>query len=89
MNRQRILDWSCDHIKFSHSSDRRRYDLFWRSRLEWRSEICKYGRTKNSRSAQLGFKQCILPKVCMKNIQKPDGMLLKGVENVREALEIL
>lgn len=38
---------------------------------------------------KLGFKQCILPKVCMKNIQKPDGMLLKGVENVREALEIL
>ena len=27
---------------------------------------------------KLGFKQCILPKVCMKNIQKPDGMLLKG-----------
>lgn len=38
---------------------------------------------------KLGFKHCILPKVCMKNIQKPDGMLLKGVENVREALEIL
>ena len=38
---------------------------------------------------KLGFKQCFLPKVCMKNIQKPDGMLLKGVENVREALEIL
>ena len=38
---------------------------------------------------KLGFKQCILPEVCMKNIQKPDGMLLKGVENVREALEIL
>ena len=38
---------------------------------------------------KLGFKQCILPKVCMKNIQKPDGMLLTGVENVREALEIL
>ncbi len=38
---------------------------------------------------KLGFKQCILPKVCMKNIQKPDGMLLKGVENVREALKIL
>ena len=38
---------------------------------------------------KLGFKQCILPKVCMKNIQKQDGMLLKGVENVREALEIL
>ncbi len=38
---------------------------------------------------KLGFKQCILPKVCMKNIQKPEGMLLKGVENVREALEIL
>lgn len=38
---------------------------------------------------KLGFKQCILPKVCMKNIQKPDGILLKGVENVREALEIL
>lgn len=38
---------------------------------------------------KLGFRQCILPKVCMKNIQKPDGMLLKGVENVREALEIL
>ena len=38
---------------------------------------------------KLGFKQCILPKVCMKNIHKPDGMLLKGVENVREALEIL
>lgn len=38
---------------------------------------------------KLGFKQCILPKVCMKNIQQVDGMQLKGVENVREALEIL
>ena len=38
---------------------------------------------------KLGFKQCILPKVCMKNIQQVYGMQLKGVENVREALEIL
>ena len=38
---------------------------------------------------KLGFKQCILPKVCMKNIQQVDGMQLKGVENIREALEIL
>ncbi len=38
---------------------------------------------------KLGFKQCILPKVCMKNIQQVDGIQLKGVENVREALEIL
>lgn len=38
---------------------------------------------------KLGFKQCILPKVCMKNIQQVDGMQLKGVESVREALEIL
>lgn len=38
---------------------------------------------------KLGFKQCILPKVCMKNIQQVDEMQLKGVENVREALEIL
>lgn len=38
---------------------------------------------------KLGFKQCILPKVCMKNIQQVDGMQLKGVENVCEALEIL
>ena len=38
---------------------------------------------------KLGFKQCVLPKVCMKNIQQVDGMQLKGVENVREALEIL
>lgn len=38
---------------------------------------------------KLGFKQCILPKVCMKNIQQVDGMQLKWVENVCEALEIL
>lgn len=38
---------------------------------------------------KLGFKQCILPKVCMKNIQQVDGMQLKGVENICEALEIL
>lgn len=38
---------------------------------------------------KLGFKQCILPKVCVKNIQQVDGMQLKGVENVRETLEIL
>lgn len=35
---------------------------------------------------KLGFATCILPKVCLKNIQKPQDIQLIGVENVREAL---
>ena len=38
---------------------------------------------------KLGFATCILPKVCLKGIQKTDDIQLIGVENVREALNLL
>lgn len=38
---------------------------------------------------KLGFATCILPKVCLKNIQKQQDIQLIGVENVREALNYL
>ena len=37
----------------------------------------------------LGFATCILPKVCLKGVQKTDDIQLIGVENVREALNLL
>lgn len=38
---------------------------------------------------KLGFATCILPKVCLKNIQKQQDIQLIGVENVREALNYI
>lgn len=38
---------------------------------------------------KMGFATCILPKVCLKGIQNTDGIRLVGVENVREALNLL
>ena len=40
-------------------------------------------------AAKLGFTTCILPKVCLEGLQKPKGMQLIGVSNVREALDAL
>ncbi|MDD6193952.1 MAG: DNA repair protein RadA [Lachnospiraceae bacterium] len=38
---------------------------------------------------KLGFATCILPKVCLKGIQNIKDIRLLGVENVREALDLL
>jgi DNA repair protein RadA/Sms len=38
---------------------------------------------------KLGFTTCILPKVCLKGLQKTDQIRLIGVENLREALNLL
>ena len=38
---------------------------------------------------KLGFTTIVLPKVCMKNIQKEEGIKLIGVENVHEVYDLL
>ncbi len=38
---------------------------------------------------KMGFATCILPKVCLKGIQNMEDIQLIGVENVREALNLL
>lgn len=38
---------------------------------------------------KLGFATCILPKVCLKGLQKTDGIRLIGVENIHEALKLI
>ena len=38
---------------------------------------------------KMGFATCILPKVCLKGIQNMEDIQLFGVENVREALNLL
>lgn len=38
---------------------------------------------------KMGFATCILPKVCLKGIQNMEDIQLVGVENVREALNLL
>lgn len=35
---------------------------------------------------RLGFKKCIMPKVCMKGLEKVDGIKLVGVSNIYDAL---
>lgn len=44
-------------------------------------------RVKEAR--KMGFTTCIMPKVCLKSIQKAGNMQLLGVESVREALNLL
>lgn len=38
---------------------------------------------------KLGFETCILPKVCLKNMGKTEGIQLIGVSDVREALQAI
>lgn len=38
---------------------------------------------------KLGFETCILPKVCLKNIGKIEGIQLIGVSDVREAIQAI
>lgn len=38
---------------------------------------------------KLGFETCILPKVCLKNIGKTEGIQLIGVSDVREAIQAI
>ena len=41
-------------------------------------------------AARLGFKQCVLPRSCIKQITKiPNGIELIGVKNIKEALTII
>lgn len=38
---------------------------------------------------KLGFETCILPKVCLKNMEKTEGIQLIGVSDVREAIQAI
>ena len=38
---------------------------------------------------KLGFSTIILPKVCLKTVGKVEGVKLIGVENIREAVDVL
>lgn len=38
---------------------------------------------------KLGFTTCILPKVCLENLRKIDGIRLIGVSNVKEAVQAI
>lgn len=38
---------------------------------------------------KLGFESCILPKVCLKNMGKTEGIQLIGVSDVREAIQAI
>ena len=38
---------------------------------------------------KLGFKICILPSVCLKNIKKTDKITLIGVRNIIEAIKLI
>ncbi|MBP3218149.1 MAG: DNA repair protein RadA [Lachnospiraceae bacterium] len=40
-------------------------------------------------AAKMGFKTCILPKSCLKNIKSTGGMQLIGVSGMKEVLEVL
>ena len=41
-------------------------------------------------AARLGFTQCVLPRSCIKQItNKPNGMELIGIKNIKEALNII
>jgi len=38
---------------------------------------------------KLGFKNCIIPEVCLKNIKKNDKINIMGIRNVSEAIKLL
>lgn len=38
---------------------------------------------------KLGFKTCILPKICLDKLRKTEGIRLAGVENMREAIALI
>lgn len=38
---------------------------------------------------KLGFTTCVLPKVCLDGITQTDGIRIVGVENVREAIDLI
>lgn len=40
-------------------------------------------------AAKLGFTMCIVPKVCLKNLKSVDGIKVRGVSNLREALALM
>ena len=42
-----------------------------------------------SEAKKLGFSVCVLPKVSLKEIKDTDGITLLGVENVKEAMQIV
>ena len=42
-----------------------------------------------SEAKKLGFFVCVLPKVSLKEIKDTDGIRLLGVENVKEAMQIV
>ena len=45
--------------------------------------------TKAPFNQMLGFKTCILPGVCLKNIKKNDKIEIIGVNNVQEAIKLI
>lgn len=42
-----------------------------------------------SEAVKLGFKTCILPRICLERMKRTDGIRLCGVRNLREAIEAL
>ena len=40
-------------------------------------------------AAKMGFKTCILPKSCLKNVKNAGGIRLIGVAGMKEVLEVL
>ena len=38
--------------------------------------------------ARLGFKQCIIPRICHEKLEIPEGLTVHRVKNLREAIEI-
>lgn len=40
-------------------------------------------------AVKLGFEYCILPKVCLDKLKKTEGIVLYGVNNVKEAISLL
>lgn len=42
-----------------------------------------------SEAQKMGFSTCILPKVCLKGLGKSAGMQLIGVENLRQAIDLI
>lgn len=47
------------------------------------------GGARIAEAAKLGYKKCILPKACIKNVQLPEEMECIGVETVYDAVKIL
>ena len=40
-------------------------------------------------AVKLGFKKCILPEVCLKNVKKTDKINLIGISSVGDAIKLI